>query len=215
MPCFIHLSIHFPVYEISLMFQIIGQHQNILIAPGNSFINYTLLSNDNGFLSYYPHQFTQRTLLARFQMNFTSPKNNKNTNLIKHTKSFKDDFVYQNNLENHSIDLTVKDNENNAIDYQEKSIRLFHHKHFYRISQDSKTRIGKNKTLINVIDFDSKNSNKSYVMFIRKPIYSAMVLLSKLGDLRMNYQLQCEYILHIYDFCIDLKLFKQRNSYLM
>ncbi|XP_029656065.1 alpha-L-iduronidase [Octopus sinensis] len=36
-------------------------------------INFTLLSNDNAFLSYYPHQFTQRTLLARFQMNNTKP----------------------------------------------------------------------------------------------------------------------------------------------
>lgn len=36
-------------------------------------INYNLLSNDNGFLSYYPYQFFQRTLLARFQVNNTSP----------------------------------------------------------------------------------------------------------------------------------------------
>lgn len=32
-----------------------------------------LLSNDNGFLSYQPFPFTQRTLLARFQVNITSP----------------------------------------------------------------------------------------------------------------------------------------------
>ncbi|KAH3707946.1 hypothetical protein DPMN_067366 [Dreissena polymorpha] len=32
-----------------------------------------LLSNDNAFLSWFPHQYTQRTLLARFQMNNTSP----------------------------------------------------------------------------------------------------------------------------------------------
>ena len=32
-----------------------------------------LLSNDNAFLSYQPFPFTQRTLLARFQVNTTSP----------------------------------------------------------------------------------------------------------------------------------------------
>ncbi|XP_015928540.1 alpha-L-iduronidase isoform X2 [Parasteatoda tepidariorum] len=34
----------------------------------------TLMSSDNAFLSYFPNQFTQRTLLARFQINNTSPK---------------------------------------------------------------------------------------------------------------------------------------------
>ncbi|XP_017769452.1 PREDICTED: alpha-L-iduronidase [Nicrophorus vespilloides] len=32
-----------------------------------------ILSNDNGFMNYNPHFFTQRTLLARFQMNNTIP----------------------------------------------------------------------------------------------------------------------------------------------
>ena len=34
---------------------------------------FELLSNDNGFLSYRPYFFTQRTLLARFQINSTAP----------------------------------------------------------------------------------------------------------------------------------------------
>ncbi|XP_046549728.1 alpha-L-iduronidase-like [Haliotis rubra] len=51
--------------------KIIGQHENLFRANASSDLKYTLLSNDNGFLSYYPHQFTQRTLLARFQMNNT------------------------------------------------------------------------------------------------------------------------------------------------
>ncbi|XP_046331307.2 alpha-L-iduronidase-like [Haliotis rufescens] len=51
--------------------KIIGQHQNIFRANASAGLKYSLLSNDNGFLSYYPHQFTQRTLLARFQMNNT------------------------------------------------------------------------------------------------------------------------------------------------
>ncbi|KAK6180826.1 hypothetical protein SNE40_008808 [Patella caerulea] len=51
--------------------KIIAQHQNIFVANPDCPINYQLLSYDNGFLSYYPHQFTQRTLLARFQMNNT------------------------------------------------------------------------------------------------------------------------------------------------
>ncbi|GFT18331.1 alpha-L-iduronidase [Nephila pilipes] len=37
-------------------------------------VNFDLLSNDNAFLSYFPNQFTERTLLARFQVNNTSPK---------------------------------------------------------------------------------------------------------------------------------------------
>ena len=55
------------------------QHQNILAArtgaSSKSYLrNYALLSNDNAFLSYYPNQFTQRTLLARFQINTTSSR---------------------------------------------------------------------------------------------------------------------------------------------
>lgn len=51
----------------------IQQHQDLLLADPNSTINYTLLSNDNAFLSFHPHQFTQRTLTARFQVNNTEP----------------------------------------------------------------------------------------------------------------------------------------------
>lgn len=36
--------------------------------------NLESISHDNSFLNYYPHVFTQRTLLARFQMNNTTPK---------------------------------------------------------------------------------------------------------------------------------------------
>lgn len=57
----------------SMTLQVITQHQNLLISEANNTINYTLLSNDNAFLSYYPHYFTQRTLTARFQMNNTKP----------------------------------------------------------------------------------------------------------------------------------------------
>ncbi|XP_026722008.1 alpha-L-iduronidase isoform X2 [Athene cunicularia] len=58
---------------ISLHKKVIIQHQNLLISKANNTINYTLLSNDNAFLSYHPHYFTQRTLTARFQMNNTKP----------------------------------------------------------------------------------------------------------------------------------------------
>ncbi|XP_051923594.1 alpha-L-iduronidase isoform X2 [Hippocampus zosterae] len=51
--------------------KVISQHQDVLSA--NTSINYTLLSNDNAFLSYHPHPFTQRTLTARFQVNNTQP----------------------------------------------------------------------------------------------------------------------------------------------
>uniref|UniRef100_A0A1A8QHH7 Iduronidase, alpha-L n=1 Tax=Nothobranchius rachovii TaxID=451742 RepID=A0A1A8QHH7_9TELE len=52
---------------------VIKQHQDLLLGNPNSTINYTLLSNDNAFLSYHPHPFTQRTLTARFQVNNTHP----------------------------------------------------------------------------------------------------------------------------------------------
>ncbi|XP_066566970.1 alpha-L-iduronidase isoform X2 [Amia ocellicauda] len=58
---------------IALHKKVIAQHQNLLIASPANTINYTLLSNDNAFLNYHPHYFTQRTLTARFQMNNTRP----------------------------------------------------------------------------------------------------------------------------------------------
>lgn len=54
--------------------QVIAQHQNLLVAnTSSSSIRYALLSNDNAFLSYHPHPFSQRTLTARFQVNNTRP----------------------------------------------------------------------------------------------------------------------------------------------
>ncbi|TRZ04537.1 hypothetical protein DNTS_014385 [Danionella cerebrum] len=57
----------------AMVAKVICEHQNLLIADDNSTVNYTLLSNDNAFLSFHPHQFTQRTLTARFQINNTEP----------------------------------------------------------------------------------------------------------------------------------------------
>lgn len=53
--------------------QVIAQHQNLLFANSSSSMRYVLLSNDNAFLSYHPHPFSQRTLTARFQINNTRP----------------------------------------------------------------------------------------------------------------------------------------------
>jgi len=50
--------------------QIIVEHQIRLQSFG---MEYRLLSNDNAFLTYHPFPFTQRTLLARFQVNSTDP----------------------------------------------------------------------------------------------------------------------------------------------
>ncbi|KAI5615229.1 alpha-L-iduronidase [Silurus asotus] len=55
----------------AMVIKVISQHQDLLIADKNNTINFTLLSNDNAFLSYHPHQFTQRTLTTRFQINNT------------------------------------------------------------------------------------------------------------------------------------------------
>lgn len=59
----------------ALIAKVICLHQNEIISYGSkSNIDYALLSNDDGFLSFSPHYFTQRTLNARFQMNNTEPK---------------------------------------------------------------------------------------------------------------------------------------------
>ncbi|XP_028270094.1 alpha-L-iduronidase isoform X2 [Parambassis ranga] len=57
----------------AMVVKVIKQHQDLLLAKPENNINYTLLSNDNAFLSYHPHPFTQRTLTARFQVNNTQP----------------------------------------------------------------------------------------------------------------------------------------------
>ncbi|XP_037065198.1 alpha-L-iduronidase isoform X4 [Peromyscus leucopus] len=61
------------VIYAALVVKVIAQHQNLLFANSSSSIRYVLLSNDNAFLSYHPHPFTQRTLTARFQVNNTCP----------------------------------------------------------------------------------------------------------------------------------------------
>ncbi|XP_007641176.1 alpha-L-iduronidase isoform X1 [Cricetulus griseus] len=57
----------------ALVVKVIAQHQNLLFANSSSSMHYVLLSNDNAFLSYHPHPFSQRTLTARFQVNNTCP----------------------------------------------------------------------------------------------------------------------------------------------
>ncbi|KAM6150944.1 alpha-L-iduronidase isoform 4-T4 [Erethizon dorsatum] len=56
----------------ALVVKVIAQHQNLLVANASASC-YKLLSNDNAFLSYHPHPFSQRTLTARFQVNNTRP----------------------------------------------------------------------------------------------------------------------------------------------
>ncbi|XP_075400682.1 alpha-L-iduronidase [Tenrec ecaudatus] len=57
----------------AMVVKVIAQHQNLLVANCSTSIHYALLSNDNAFLSYHPHPFSQRTLTARFQVNNTRP----------------------------------------------------------------------------------------------------------------------------------------------
>ncbi|KAG3277094.1 alpha-L-iduronidase isoform X3 [Ictidomys tridecemlineatus] len=57
----------------AMVVKVIAQHQNLLVANASSPVHYALLSNDNAFLSYHPHPFSQRTLTARFQVNNTHP----------------------------------------------------------------------------------------------------------------------------------------------
>ncbi|EAT44203.1 AAEL004402-PA [Aedes aegypti] len=48
------------------------QHWSALF--NGRFANLESISHDNGFLSYHPYEFDQRTLLAHFQMNLTHPR---------------------------------------------------------------------------------------------------------------------------------------------
>ncbi|XP_053433846.1 alpha-L-iduronidase isoform X2 [Nycticebus coucang] len=57
----------------AMVVKVIAQHQNLLVANSSFSIRYMLLSNDNAFMSYHPHPFSQRTLTARFQVNNTRP----------------------------------------------------------------------------------------------------------------------------------------------
>ncbi|KAG8508613.1 Alpha-L-iduronidase, partial [Galemys pyrenaicus] len=57
----------------AMVVKVIAQHQNQLVANTSASVRYELLSNDNAFLSYHPHPFSQRTLTARFQVNNTRP----------------------------------------------------------------------------------------------------------------------------------------------
>ncbi|XP_035873761.1 alpha-L-iduronidase isoform X3 [Phyllostomus discolor] len=57
----------------AMVVKVIAQHQDLLVGNSSSSVRYALLSNDNAFLSYHPHPFSQRTLAARFQVNNTRP----------------------------------------------------------------------------------------------------------------------------------------------
>ncbi|KAG8191014.1 hypothetical protein JTE90_029457 [Oedothorax gibbosus] len=61
----------------SMVVKIILSHIYYYLDNGSQFfkgLHFDLLSSDNAFLSYFPNQFTERTLLARFQINNTCPK---------------------------------------------------------------------------------------------------------------------------------------------
>ncbi|XP_072261503.1 alpha-L-iduronidase isoform X2 [Pyxicephalus adspersus] len=57
----------------AMVVKVIDEHLDYMLSNESQGMNYSLLSNDNAFMNYYPHYFTQRTLTARFQMNNTKP----------------------------------------------------------------------------------------------------------------------------------------------
>lgn len=57
-------------YAITLI-DIVFQYWNSIC--NNNLRNLESISHDNAFLSYHPNEFSQRTLLARFQFNLTNP----------------------------------------------------------------------------------------------------------------------------------------------
>jgi L-iduronidase len=54
-----------------ILVETVFQHWNLIYR--NETPNLRSISHDNAFLSYHPHEFDQRTLLARFKMNLTRP----------------------------------------------------------------------------------------------------------------------------------------------
>ncbi|XP_055530164.1 alpha-L-iduronidase [Wyeomyia smithii] len=56
----------------SMLVSTVLQHWSAM--TNDTFTNLDSISHDNGFLSYHPFEFSQRTLLARFQMNKTQPR---------------------------------------------------------------------------------------------------------------------------------------------
>ncbi|XP_055592137.1 alpha-L-iduronidase [Uranotaenia lowii] len=56
----------------AILVSTVFQHWSALLQ--GRFPNLESISHDNAFLSYHPFEFDQRTLLARFQMNLTSPR---------------------------------------------------------------------------------------------------------------------------------------------
>ena len=66
-----HNDIRYP----AMIVKIIDRHFSEIIAnPTYKDTNFGLISNDNGFLTYTPNYFSQRTLTARFQVNSTDNK---------------------------------------------------------------------------------------------------------------------------------------------
>ena len=67
-PCDFHNDIRYP----AMIVKIIDRHfTEIIQSPNYNETNYSLISNDNGFMTYTPNHFSQRTLTSRFQINST------------------------------------------------------------------------------------------------------------------------------------------------
>ena len=65
-------TFHADVRYAAILTETVMQHWQAIF--NGSMKNLESISHDNSFLNYYPNVFTQRTLLARFQMNITTPK---------------------------------------------------------------------------------------------------------------------------------------------
>lgn len=66
-----HCDVRYP----AMIVKIIDRHfSEIIENPSYKDTNFGLISNDNGFLTYTPNHFSQRTLTARFQVNSTDNK---------------------------------------------------------------------------------------------------------------------------------------------
>ncbi|XP_068083307.1 alpha-L-iduronidase isoform X2 [Anabrus simplex] len=55
----------------AMVAHVIARHHQVMVRKLG--LSLEVISNDNGFLNYHPYYFSQRTLLARFQMNNTVP----------------------------------------------------------------------------------------------------------------------------------------------
>jgi L-iduronidase len=143
--------------------------------------NLDSISHDNSFLNFYPNFFTQRTLLARFQMNNTTPKHvqfiEKPVYAALGLISYLGDFASSMKTSK-NISYVITSNGNNSAKFYACSLVTSHVNLNQYISKTKKYEIiidnlPKRNDLVYFAEFiDNKKTNPSKIYHaIGKPAY--------------------------------------------